>query len=81
MAERIHLPQVGAQDPELKTSPIAEETDEEFEVIKLEVPGEPQCYFNNKPYNNGQSVCSGSTRLRCNYGIWNREGSCDPDNP
>lgn len=81
MSEKIHLPQVGAQDPELKTSPIAEESDEEYDVIKQEVPGEPVCYFNNTPYKNSQRVCSGSTRLRCNYGVWIREGSCDADNP
>lgn len=81
MPDRIHLPQVGAQDPELKTSPVAEEPDEEYEVIKQEVPGEPVCFFNNKQYNNGDRVCSGSSRLRCIYGVWAREGSCDPDNP
>ena len=79
--ERIPLPQVGAPDPEAKMSPIAEETDEEYEVVKQEVPGEPVCYFNGTPYNNDQNVCSGSARLRCNYGIWVRVGSCDPDNP
>ena len=81
MTERIHLPQVGAQDPEMNTSPIAEESDEEYEVIKQEVPGEPVCYFNNISYKNGQRVCSGSARLRCDYGVWSPDGSCDPDNP
>ena len=79
--ERIPIPQVGAPDPEANNSPIAEEIDEEFEVLKQEVPGEPVCYFNNKSYQNNQNICSGSARLRCNYGIWVREGSCDPDNP
>jgi hypothetical protein len=79
--ETIHLPQVGAPDPEAKMSPIAEESDEEYEVLKQEVPGDPVCYFNSTPYKNGQNVCSGHERLHCNYGIWVRMGSCDPDNP
>jgi hypothetical protein len=81
VTDRIHLAQVGAPDPEKNTSPIAEETDEEYDVIRQELPGEPVCFFNNSQYKNGQSVCSGSARLRCNYGVWVRDGSCDPDNP
>ena len=81
MPDKLHLPQVGSPDPELNTSPIAEEMDEEYDVVKQEVPGEPICYFNNKQYKNDENVCSGNARLRCNYGVWVREGSCDPDNP
>jgi len=81
VTDKLHLPQVGSPDPELNTSPIAEEMDEEYDVVKQEVPGEPVCYFNNKSYKTGQYVCSGNARLHCNYGVWVREGSCDPDNP
>ena len=81
MTDRIHVPQVGAPDPEMKTSPIAEETDEDVDVIRQEVPGEPVCYFNNLAYKQSAHVCSGSTLLRCDYGVWIRAGSCDPDNP
>jgi hypothetical protein len=81
MTERIHAPQVGAPDPDLKNSPIALETDEEFEVIKQEEPGEPVCYFNSKAFKHNTHVCSGDTLLRCDYGIWVRVGGCDPDNP
>jgi hypothetical protein len=81
VTDRIHLPQVGSPDPELKTSPIAEETDEEYDVVKQELPGEPECFFNNVQYKHGENVCSGHDRLRCNYGVWVAEGSCDPDNP
>jgi hypothetical protein len=79
--ESIHVPQVGSPDPELNTSPITDEFDEDNDIIKQEVPGEPLCYFNETQYGNGQTVCSGDSRLRCNYGIWIREGSCDIDNP
>lgn len=81
MSARIHAPQVGAPDLELTNSPFAEETDEDSEVLRLEVPGEPACYFNGVSYRHDSYVCSGSTLLRCDYGIWVRTGSCDPDNP
>ena len=41
MTEIKHTPDVGAPDPELNTSPIAEENDDESEVLRQEVPGEP----------------------------------------
>lgn len=81
MSERINAPNVGAPDPELQTSPIAEEFDEEYAVIKQEVPGENSCLFNGTRYDHDSHVCSGSTLLHCDYGIWVRVGSCDPDNP
>ena len=81
MPERINAPQVGAPDPELQNSPIAQETDEEYEVLRQEQPGEPECYFNDASYPPHAHVCSGDALLRCDYGIWVRVGSCDPDNP
>ena len=81
MSNTIKASQVGAQDPELKNSPIAEEGDDETEVLKQEMPGEAVCFFNNQSYSNDSIVCSGSALLRCDYGIWVREGSCDTDNP
>jgi hypothetical protein len=81
MSARIHAPQVGAPDPELTNSPFAEETDEDYEVLRLAAPEEPACYFNGVSYRHDSYVCSGSTLLRCDYGIWVRMGSCDPDNP
>jgi len=41
MTDRMHVQTVGAPDPELKNSAIADEGDDEFEVIKLESPGYP----------------------------------------
>ena len=73
--------QVGSPDPELKTSPIMEETDEDFEVTAQEVENLPGCYFNNVSYPSGQYVCSGSGELlHCQNGLWIREGTCDPEN-
>ncbi|HEB97980.1 MAG TPA: hypothetical protein ENJ05_00555 [Thiotrichales bacterium] len=81
MNERIHVAQVGAPDPELNNSPIAEDPDENLEMLRQELPGEPVCAFNNRDYASGEWVCSGDTLLRCDDGIWVREGTCDPDNP
>ena len=81
MTDRIHAPNVGAPDPELRTSPIAEENDEAMETLKQEVQGEPVCTFNGKAFAQGALVCSGGALLRCDYGIWVEIGSCDPDNP
>lgn len=81
MPTHPHIPNVGAADPELNTSPIAEESDEEFEALKQEVPGEPVCYFNDKSYANGIYVYSGANLLKCDFGIWVVAGSSDLDNP
>ncbi len=82
MTERSTPLRVGAPDPELRSSPIMEDTDEEFEVLAQEVQDLPVCYFNNLAYANGTFVCSGSGELlRCRRGVWVREGTCDPENP
>ena len=73
---------VGSPDPELKTSPILEESDENFDVLAQEVEELPVCYFNNTAYDDGTFVCSSSrVLLRCEKGLWVRKGGCDPDNP
>ncbi len=81
MTDRANAPHVGAPDPELQTSPIVEETDEDFDYIVQELSDNTVCYFNNRVYKTGSFVCSGSELLRCDKGAWVREGSCDPDNP
>ena len=73
-----NLPQVGAPDPELKTSPIFDEYDEEapaeFDVETA------VCYFNGDTYPIGEYVLSGSELLRCERrGVWVREGEMRPD--
>lgn len=74
--------QVGSADPELKTSLIIDETDEEFETLAQAVEEFPVCYFNSITYADGEYVCSGSGELlHCRGGVWVHEGSCDPDNP
>lgn len=62
--------ELGAQNPELKNSPIAWEGDEETETLRESLPSEPVCFFNDREYANGTIVTSGSTRLRCERGVW-----------
>ncbi|MGB7542092.1 MAG: hypothetical protein WBM28_08770 [Burkholderiales bacterium] len=72
------VPQVGAPDPELKTSPIFDEYDEEAPAefdIETGV-----CYFNGEAYGMGEYVLSGSEPLRRERrGVWVREGETRPD--
>ncbi|NIP14079.1 MAG: hypothetical protein GWM88_04840 [Pseudomonadales bacterium] len=64
------IPDVGAQDPELKNSPIALESDEETVLLREEIPDEPFCYFNSEAFPNEAVVKSGPMKLRCDHGIW-----------
>ncbi|MBT8128551.1 MAG: DUF1496 domain-containing protein [Gammaproteobacteria bacterium] len=81
MNEFEHAVDVGVPDPELRTSPIAEEIDDETETLRQEVPGEAVCYFNNKSFKTGAYIKSGTSILKCDYGIWIPAGPSDPDNP
>lgn len=73
---------VGAPDPELKTSPIMEEMDEDYDVLAQEAENTAVCYFNGVAYTRGHYVCTGSGELlRCDGGVWVQVGTCDPDNP
>lgn len=74
-----HVPQVGAPDPELETSPVVDES-EEYEELAPDVELEAgACYFNGVKYPLGQFVRSGSELLRCEeWGIWVRRGEMRP---
>jgi len=71
---------VGAQDPELKNSPVAWESDEDTEVLRDTVPEEAVCYFNDRAYTHGTVVGAGDVRLRCDRGLWIPAGPADPAN-
>lgn len=81
MAERIAAPHVGAPDPETRTSPILEETDDSYAEQAQQLGEMAACYFNGVPYGRGSYVCSGDELLRCQDGLWLLQGSCDPINP
>jgi Protein of unknown function (DUF1496) len=73
--------ELGAQNPELKNSPIAWEGDEDTETLRESVPSEPVCFFNDREYAHGAVVVSGSVRLRCERGIWVPAGPSAPGRP
>jgi hypothetical protein len=81
MLQHRSITQVGAQDPELENSPIAEEEDEDTDVVLQQVPGEPVCFFNGTSYKHGEFVASGSQVLKCTYGVWIEAGSTDDFSP
>ena len=60
---------LGAPDPELETSPIASENDEDFDVLRQEID-EGVCYFNGQAISDGAYIKSGDAYLRCDKGIW-----------
>jgi len=74
MMDRSGLQQVGAMDPELRNSPVAQEFDEDTDTIAQLMPGEAVCHFNGSAFPNDQYVISGSQ-------VWIEVGSADPDNP
>jgi hypothetical protein len=67
-----HLPEVGAPDPEKKTSPILDEDEIEESSLDLELES-GACYYNGIAYPIGQWVRSGSELLHCEErGLWVR---------
>lgn len=67
-----NVPQVGAPDPERKTSPIIDQDEELSLDMELE---SGVCYFNDVAYPRGQYLCSGSELLHCEErGVWVRRG-------
>jgi hypothetical protein len=69
--------QVGAPDPERRTSPILDE----YEELSLDTEIEAAvCYFNDASYSIGSYVRSGSELLHCEErGVWVRKGEMRPD--
>ena len=72
---------LGAQDPELKNSPVAWEADEDTDALREQAPGAAVCYFNSDAYEQDTVIKSGDVLLRCSYGLWFPVASSDPDNP
>jgi hypothetical protein len=66
------VPEVGAPDPERRTSPILDEEEELSFDAELETGVR---YFNDVAYPRGQYVRSGSELLHCEErGVWVRKG-------
>jgi hypothetical protein len=77
----VAIRNVGAIDPTLETSPIAEETAEEAYTLSQQAPDAPVCYFNGEVFRTGELVRSGSVILKCRNGLWMEAGPADPSNP
>jgi len=77
MAEKVL--QLGAPDPERKTSPILDE----YEELTLDMEIEAGvCYFNDTAYPIGTYLRSGSELLHCEErGVWVRKGEMRPSGP
>jgi len=73
--------QLGAVDPERKSSPVAWEADDDTETLREWVPDEAVCFFNDLAYNHGTVVKSGSVLLRCDHGLWLPAGAADDAEP
>jgi len=70
---KAHVPQIGAPDPEKRTSPILDEDEEEDSSLDWEREA-GQCYFNGQPWPIGSWVMSGSELLHCEeHGVWVRK--------
>lgn len=83
MVTNIGTRDVGAVDPKLTTSPIAEEMSEDWQLLQQEVPegAAPVCYFNGEEFPSGAFVRSGTVVLECRDGLWIEIGPADPRNP
>ena len=70
------IPDVGAPDPERRTSPILDEDEEETLDSELETG---VCFFNDIAYAIGDYVRSGDEVLLCaDRGIWVRKAELAP---
>ena len=79
MQMQPEIPSVGAPDPELKTSPILDNSEEETLDNELEAG---VCYFNGVAFPIGQYVRSGGEIFHCvERGVWVRQGEFFPRTP
>lgn len=78
MTTQTHAPQVGAPDPERRTSPILDRLGEAGE-LSLDAEIETgACYFNDVRYAIGDTVRSGHELLHCDdRGVWTKIGEED----
>lgn len=73
----VEIPNVGAADPELRTSPILDDEEEEASLDAELESG--VCYFNGLAYPIGHHVRSGGEVLHCvGRGVWVRAGEIEP---
>jgi len=73
---KASLQQVGAPDPELRNSPIVDESEYDEHAGSGDLEHEaPVCYFNGEAYALGTYVLSGHELLQCTArGVWLNKG-------
>lgn len=78
MTTRKHPPQVGAPDPEKRTSPILDPLSED-DPLSLDAEIESgACYFNDARFAIGDTVRCGHELLQCDdRGVWTKIGEED----
>jgi hypothetical protein len=81
MASHPRVRNVGAIDPKLKTSPVLEETAEDADVLRQQVPDAATCRFNGEVFATGALIRSGAVMFECRRGLWVEIGPADPSNP
>ena len=64
---------VDPQDASLRNSPGAAS---EAEALALELAGDGFCYWNDKKYSDGATVCDNHQRFKCWNGRWVDIGNC-----
>lgn len=64
---------VGPQDPALRNSP---RTQAEEDRAKAALAAHEACYYNDKKYSDGSTLCADGTRLKCWNGKWVEIGLC-----
>jgi 2-keto-4-pentenoate hydratase len=81
MPSHARMRNVGAIDPELRTSPVIEETAEDADALSQLAPDAATCWFNGEMFATGELIRSGSVVLQCSRGVWVEIGPGDPGNP
>jgi len=70
MTKPHHAPQLGAPDPEKRTSPILDRDDEDVSSLDYEIES-GACFFNGQRFGIGEFVRSGHELLHCEErGVW-----------
>ena len=69
------LEHVDPQDPSLTNSPTGGKQDDEALESAAALRGEA-CYWNDKKYSDGASVCDNKIRYKCWNGRWVEVGQC-----
>jgi len=64
---------VEPQDQSLRNSDKSDRSDEKF---GLELSGDGFCYWNDKKYSDGATVCDAKMRYKCWNGKWVDIGNC-----